>query len=86
MNREPTAVTVDDKEYAFTFMRGNDCYTMFLPPGRHTVTLVAGDLFSYGINLTSFWSSNAIAVFGAIAVLMLVVMYLVLKIVRRRYA
>jgi hypothetical protein len=57
-----------------------------LPPGAHTVSVVTGDLFSYGINMTSFWSSNAIAIFGVIAVLMLAAMYLILKIVKRRYA
>jgi hypothetical protein len=41
---------------------------------------------SYGVSITSFWSSNAIAVFGSVAVLMLLAMYVALKIVKRRYA
>ena len=86
LNREPTAVALDGQAYEFAAMKGNDCYTLSLPPGAHTVSVVTGDLFSYGINMTSFWSSNAIAIFGVIAVLMLAAMYLILKIVKRRYA
>jgi uncharacterized protein YdaL len=86
LNREPTSVSVDGAPYPFSFLKGNDCYTMFLPAGEHEVSLVAGDAFSYGVSLTSFWSSNAIAVFGSIAVLMLAAMYIVLKFLRRRYA
>jgi uncharacterized protein YdaL len=84
LNREPTSVIVDGAEYPFTFMKGNDCYSVFLPPGTHTVELVAGNPFSYGINVTSFWSTTAIAIFGTLAVLSLFLMYLGLKVVRRR--
>lgn len=86
LNREPTAATVDGRRHAIVFMKGNDCYTMSLPAGRHSVSIVAGDVFSYGLNLTSFWSSNAIAIFGVVAVLMLAAMYVLLKILKRRYA
>jgi uncharacterized protein YdaL len=84
INREPTAIRVDDQEYAFSAMKGNDCYTFFLPPGRHQVEIVAGDVFSYGVNLTSLWSTNAIALFGFLAVLALLLMYTGVRIVRRR--
>ena len=64
VNREPHAITVDGAPHAFTVMKGNDGYAVFLPAGAHRVEMVAGDAFSYGINLTSFWSSTAIAWFG----------------------
>ena len=86
LNREATALDVDGEAYPFTALRGNDCFTLMLPPGKHTVRLVVGDVVSYGVSLTSFWSSNAIAVFGSVAVLMLLAMYVALKIVKRRYA
>jgi hypothetical protein len=86
LNREPTALAVDGDVYPLSPLRGNDCFTIVLPPGRHGVRLVVGDVVSYGVSLTSFWSSNAIAVFGAVAVLLLAGMYVALKIVRRRYA
>jgi uncharacterized protein YdaL len=86
LNREPSALTVDGTETPCAMLRGNDCYALFLPPGKHTALIVAGDAFSYGVNLTSFWSSNAIAVFGSIAVLLLLGMYVTLKVIRRRLA
>lgn len=85
LNREPTSVKVDGHEYAFAVMKGNDCYSIYLPSGRHQVELVAGDSFSYGINLTSLWSSNGIAIFGSVAIMMLVVMYFTMKVYKRKY-
>ncbi len=84
LNREPVTVSVDGREYPFTSMKGNDCFSIFLPPGEHSVEIVAGDLFAHGINLTSFWSSTGIALFGSVAVLLLLVMYVLWVIVRRQ--
>jgi uncharacterized protein YdaL len=84
INREPTAVRVDGQSYSFAFLKGNDCYSLFLPQGKHQVEIVTGDVFSYGINLTSFWYTTAVALFGSLAVLSLGGMYVGLKIVRRR--
>jgi uncharacterized protein YdaL len=86
INREPTQVKVDGAEYAHAVMKGNDCFTIFLPKGKHTVTLDAGDPFTYGVSLTSFWSTTAIAIFGTVAITLLLLMYLLLVIVRRRYS
>ncbi len=72
--------------YAFTPMKGNDCFTISLPEGKHTVVLDAGDPFTYGVSLTSFWSTTAIAIFGTVAIALLLLMYLLLVIVRRRYS
>jgi uncharacterized protein YdaL len=84
INREPTGVKVDGEDYASSFMKGNDCYSLFLPPGKHQVEIVAGDAFTYGINLTSFWYTTAIALLGSLAVLSLGGMYVGLKVIRRR--
>jgi hypothetical protein len=86
LNREPTYVKVDGEEYKFIVMKGNDCFSFFLPLGKHSVELTAGDSFSYGINLTSLWSSTGIAIFGALAVVMLSLMFILLKIIRRKYS
>jgi uncharacterized protein YdaL len=83
---EPRSITVDGSPFTFRPMKGNDCYTVFLPPGHHQVEIVAGDPLSYGVNLTSFWSSTAIALFGTLAVLSLIAMYAVVIIKRRRLA
>lgn len=84
VNREPTTVRVDGENYSFSFMKGNDCYSLFLPEGRHRVEIVAGDVFTYGINLTSFWYSTAVAFLGTLAVLSLGGMYVGVKIARHR--
>jgi hypothetical protein len=84
LNREPTLVQVDGEGTAFTPMKGNDCFTVYLPPGKHTVEIVAGDVFAYGVSFTSFWYTTAVAVFGTIAVSMLIVMYFSVKFIRRR--
>ena len=85
LNRDPTWVKVDHQDYKFTIMEGNDCFSIFLPPGQHFVEIGVGNSFSYGINLTSLWSSTGIAIFGTLAVTLLFCMYLLLKIIRRKY-
>ncbi|MGA9119336.1 MAG: polysaccharide deacetylase family protein [Bacteroidota bacterium] len=85
VNRSPEGILVDGQPYQSPIMKGNDCYTVFLPPGAHSVELVAGDQFSYGISWTSFWSSTVIAIFGTVAVGLLLVMYFVVVLIRRRY-
>jgi len=79
----PSSVTVDGSPINFTAMKGNDCFSIFLPTGSHRANIIAGDRFAYGINYTSFWSTTAIAVFSALAISLLLLMYLYLKFVRR---
>jgi hypothetical protein len=86
LGSEPRAVIVDGSSVSFQPMKGNNCYSVFLPPGSHRVEIVAGDPLSYGINITSFWSTTAIALFGSLAVLALAAMYALVVIKRRRVA
>jgi uncharacterized protein YdaL len=83
LNREPSAVRIDGQPVPVAPMKGNDCYSIYLPAGRHRAEIVAGDAFSYGVNLTSLWSSTAIALFGSAAVLLLGVMYAAVRVRRR---
>jgi ABC-type antimicrobial peptide transport system permease subunit len=76
-------VTVDGRVLAPDVMKGIDCYSIFLPSGDHTTTITTGDTFTYGVSITSFWSSTAIAIFGILAIVLIVGMYLVLKILKR---
>jgi uncharacterized protein YdaL len=85
LNNKPTSIVVDGKAYEFEVLRGNDCFTVMLPPGNHQVDIVTGDRFSYGINLASLWSISAIAIYGFVAVVLLVIMFVALKFIRRRY-
>ncbi len=86
LDKKPVKIIIDGKDYSFTVLKGNDCYSVFLPPGRHNVVLEAGDAFSYGIDLTSLWSSTGITIFGTIAVFLLFIMYIALKIIRKKYS
>ncbi len=86
INQEPASVKVDGSPYQFTSLKGNDCFTVMLPPGRHHVEMTGGDTFAYGISVTSFWSTTAIAIFGTFAVILLGMMFVVVRIVRQRMA
>ncbi|MCX6155948.1 MAG: DUF2334 domain-containing protein [Candidatus Kapabacteria bacterium] len=86
VNREPVTIEVDGKEFSFSALKGNNCYSVFIPSGNHQVKMVLSDVFSYSVNLTSLLSSTGIALFGTLAVLMLIVMYISIKIVKRRVA
>ena len=83
-DREPRTIIVDGTQYLTNIMKGTDCYTIYLPSGKHKVELIAGDKFSNGINLLSLWSSTGIAIFGMLSVSSLLIMYFVLKIVRKK--
>ena len=85
-SNEPTQVLLDGERYPFTAMKGNDCFSLLLPPGKHGVNVITGDSFSYGVNVTSLWSTTAIAMFGFLAVVLLLGMYFVLKLLHRRTA
>ncbi len=84
VNRNPTSIKLDGQDYQLDVLKGNDCFSVFLPMGKHRVEIVTGNKLSYGINVTSLWSVSAIAIYGTLAVIMLVFMYLGLKIVRKR--
>jgi uncharacterized protein YdaL len=84
VNRNPTSLKIDGKDVQLDVLKGNDCFSVILPFGKHTVEIITGDKLSYGINVTSLWSISAIAIYGTLAVIMLVIMYLGLKVVRKR--
>ncbi len=85
-DREPVRITIDGYDYVTEVMRGNDCYTVYLPAGHHDAQIIASNKFSDGVSLLSLWSSTGIALFGIFSVTSLFLMYLALKIVRRRLA
>jgi len=82
LSNMPSTVTVDGSPIDFTVMKGNDCFSIFLPEGSHKANIITGDRFAYGINYTSFWSTTAIAVFSALAISLLLLMYFFLKLIR----
>ncbi len=79
----PFAVFVDDHEITFTVAKEEQHYGIILPPGQHKVLVILENAVSYGIDLTSLWSSSLIAIFGSIAGGILVVLYLIFKLHRK---
>jgi uncharacterized protein YdaL len=80
----PFAVFVDDHETSFSVAREEQHYGIILPPGQHKVLVVLENAVSYGIDVTSLWSSAVIAIFGSFAGGILVVLYVVIKVRRKR--
>ena len=80
----PFAVFVDDHETPFSVSREEQHYGIILPPGQHKVLVILESTVSYGIDVTSLWSSALIAIFGSFAGGILVVLYLVYKVRRKR--
>ena len=82
----PYAVVVDNHEIPFTVAREEQHYGIVLPPGRHKVLVVLESTVSYGIDMTSLWSSALIAIFGSVAGGILILLYFVFKFRRRTIA
>jgi hypothetical protein len=82
LSNVPTSITIDGQPFEYGVMKGNDCFSVFLPTGRHTANIVTAGRFAYGVNITSFWSTTAIAIFSALAISLLFLMYIFLKISR----
>ncbi len=80
----PYAVLVDDRDISFNVAREEQHYGIILPPGQHKVLVVLESTVSYGIDMTSLWSSALIAIFGSIAGGILIILYFVLKVRRGR--
>ena len=80
LTKEPFAVFVDGTETAFRALKGDGRFALMLPPGEHTILVVAQSSVSYGVDLTSFWSSSLIVVFGVLAGGILIVFYLIVRI------
>jgi len=86
LNKAPVALFIDGKESAFETLEGNGRYTLMLPPGTRDVRIVTQSAVSYGIDLTSLWSSSLIVLFGFISTAVLLLFWAVVKIQRRRAA
>ncbi len=85
LNYIPTSIKVDGKNYTIEVLSGNDCFTIMLPAGKHQVEIHKGNRISYGINLASIWSMSAISVYGVLAVILLMNLFIALKFIRKHY-
>jgi uncharacterized protein YdaL len=77
--RQPFALFIDSHETPFEALHGSGCDALILPPGQHSVLLVTQSTVSYGVDVTSFWSSYVIAIFGALSVGLLAGLYLLVR-------
>lgn len=73
--REPFAVFLDNQETHFKALKGNGRYALILPSGEHHVLVVAQSDVSYGVDITSLWSSSLIVLFGIAAGGLLIIFY-----------
>jgi uncharacterized protein YdaL len=84
--KPPYAVFIDDHEISFSVAREEQHYGIVLPPGQHKALVILESTVSYGIDMTSLWSSAVIAIFGSIAGGLLIILYFVVKLRRRAVA
>ncbi|HLX12443.1 MAG TPA: DUF2334 domain-containing protein, partial [Bacteroidota bacterium] len=81
-NHPPFTVIVDDKEYSVQTMQGYRRFSVILPPGKHDVIAVLETKVSYGVDLTSFWSSWLIVIFGMLSSAALLTFYALVRVSR----
>ncbi len=84
LNKSPVAMYIDGMEAAMHVMKGTDRFSVFLPPGKHDVRIITKSTVSYGVDLTSLWSSSLIVVFGFLSVGTLMVFYVIVRVRRKR--
>jgi hypothetical protein len=79
LTREPFALFLDGHETTFEVLKGDGRDSLLLPSGEHEVLVVTQSTVSYGVDITSFWSSYLIALFGVVSVGLLFALYLVVR-------
>ncbi len=82
-NREPFALFLDDQEYPIKALKGEDVFALQLPPGEHKVLVIAKSQVSYGVDVTSLWSSSLIVFFGMLSGSVLVIFYIIVRLKRK---
>ncbi len=83
-NREPFALLLDGQEYPFKALTGDDVFAVQLPPGEHKVLVITQSQVSYGIDVTSLWSSSLIVLFGMLSGSVLVIFYIIVRLKRKK--
>lgn len=81
-SHRPFSVIVDGKELKTVPLEGYRRYSIVLPEGRHEVIAVLETTVSYGVDITSFWSSWFIVGVGMLFSAALISFYLIVRISR----
>jgi uncharacterized protein YdaL len=85
INKKPIEILIDGVKQASPVREGIERYSVQLPPGAHSVRIITSSTVAHGIDLTSLWSSTLIVLFGAVALVLLILLYLTSRIRRRRH-
>jgi hypothetical protein len=81
-SHRPFAVVVDGQDLGATPIEGNRRFTVVLPAGKHEAVAVLETTVSYGVDITSFWSSWFIVGMGMLCGAALMTFYVVVRISR----
>jgi uncharacterized protein YdaL len=81
-NHPPYAIIIDEKETDIKSQPGYERFSVILPPGEHAVIAVLQTTVSYGVDITSFWSSWVIVIFGAVSGTVLISFYTIVRLSR----
>lgn len=81
-NHPPYTIILDGKEINAEVLKGYRRFSVVLPHGAHTVIAVLETTVSYGVDITSFWSSWLIVAFGIISGAALFAFYTLVRISR----
>lgn len=84
LNKSPVALYIDGLEAPLHVMKATDRFSVFLPPGKHDIRIMTKSTVSYGVDLTSLWSSTLIVVFGSISFVTLGVFYFIVRVRTRK--
>ncbi len=80
LTRPPVTLLVDGQSVPLQVLKGSSRYTVMLPSGKHDVQIMTLSKVSYGVDLTSLWSSSLIVVFGLAAMGLLLVFYMFVRV------
>ncbi len=83
LTHSPVTLLVDGQVAPLQVLKGSNRYTVMLPAGKHDVQIMTLSRVSYGVDLTSLWSSSLIVVFGFAAMGLLLVFYVVVRVGQR---
>ncbi len=81
-SHRPFALFVDGKEADASSLAGYRRFSVLLPAGSHTVIAVLETGVSYGVDITSFWSSWIIVAFGMTSGAALLTFYTLVRVSR----
>jgi uncharacterized protein YdaL len=81
-SHRPFAMFLDGKEIEANPLSGYRRFSVLLPGGTHTVIAVLETTVSYGVDITSFWSSWLIVAFGMTSGAALLTFYTVVRVSR----